>query len=290
MTTHRPKRNYSQDEIGKLINESQKKVDYINRIIDSDIHFNMITESNSPLKDKYKYLGNDFNINSKNHFQQNHEKIKNINLDNSSRSRYYINGNSNYTEDNKGYNINSNILSYSLNVNKPFHREKKHFPLINNSGNFFRKENQHLNRRKFINSFGYTNSDSNYQNIRKYRYNRKSDDYNREEFKSNRNYVNRHYPVRNLGRSNSMVNISNDFPKLNGVQNKFFRNNIISDENKFNKIEHFNSRNEKHYNPRRYDYENSRYGDITYNYYLNEPMRGDISSDWKFPPLYRYNS
>ena len=87
-----------------------------------------------------------------------------------------------------------------------------------------------------------------------------------------------------------MVNISNDFPKLNGVKNKLFRNNIISDENKFNKIEHFNSRNEKHYNPRRYDYENSRYGDNTYNYYLNEPMRGDISSDWKFPPLYRYNS
>ena len=93
-------------------------------------------------------------------------------------------------------------------------------------------------------------------NIRKYRYNRKSDDYNGEEFKSNRNYEKRYYPDRNLGRSNSMVNISNDFPKLNGV-----RNNIISDENKFKKIEYFNSRNEKHYNPRRYDYENSRYGD-----------------------------
>ena len=42
------------------------------------------------------------------------------------------------------------------------------------------------------------------------------------------------------------------------------------------------------YTPFRGDYENSRYGDYTYNYYLNSPMRGDVSEDWKFPPQYYY--
>ena len=42
------------------------------------------------------------------------------------------------------------------------------------------------------------------------------------------------------------------------------------------------------YSPYRGDYGNSRYGDYTYNYYLNSPMRGDVSEDWKFPPQYYY--
>ena len=43
------------------------------------------------------------------------------------------------------------------------------------------------------------------------------------------------------------------------------------------------------YSPYRNDYGNSRYGDETYNYYLNGPMRRDISEDWKFPPIYYYH-
>ena len=46
----------------------------------------------------------------------------------------------------------------------------------------------------------------------------------------------------------------------------------------------------KYYNPNRFDYKGSRYGDYSYNYYLNAPMRGDKSQSWKFPPLYYYNS
>ena len=46
----------------------------------------------------------------------------------------------------------------------------------------------------------------------------------------------------------------------------------------------------KYYSPKRNDYRGSRYGDYSYNYYLNAPMRGDKSQNWKFPPLYYYNS
>ena len=44
----------------------------------------------------------------------------------------------------------------------------------------------------------------------------------------------------------------------------------------------------RHYSPHRFDYLDSKYGDHTYNYYLNAPMRGDRSEDWKYPPQYYY--
>ena len=44
----------------------------------------------------------------------------------------------------------------------------------------------------------------------------------------------------------------------------------------------------RHYSPFRNDYDRSRYGSYTYNYYLNAPMRGDISEDFKYPPQYYY--
>ena len=42
------------------------------------------------------------------------------------------------------------------------------------------------------------------------------------------------------------------------------------------------------YSPYRNDYDGSRYGSYIYNYYLNAPMRGDISEDFKYPPQYYY--
>ena len=44
----------------------------------------------------------------------------------------------------------------------------------------------------------------------------------------------------------------------------------------------------RHYSPFRNDYQGSRYGSYTYNYYLNAPMRGDISEDFRYPPQYYY--
>lgn len=38
------------------------------------------------------------------------------------------------------------------------------------------------------------------------------------------------------------------------------------------------------------DYQKSRFGDYTYNYFLNAPMRANITEDWKYPPKYYYNS
>ena len=44
----------------------------------------------------------------------------------------------------------------------------------------------------------------------------------------------------------------------------------------------------RYYSPYRNDYAGSRFGSYTYNYYLNAPMRGDISEHFKYPPQYYY--
>ena len=68
---------------------------------------------------------------------------------------------------------------------------------------------------------------------------------------------------------------------------------ILYDDTKINKIRPYyfykdNNILYSKYSPYRNDYGNSRYGDQTYNYYLNEPMRSDVSKDWRYPPKYYY--
>ena len=50
--------NYSKNDLRKLILESERRAKFLNRIIDDDIHLNMVSESNSPLKEKYKSMDN----------------------------------------------------------------------------------------------------------------------------------------------------------------------------------------------------------------------------------------
>jgi len=82
---------------------------------------------------------------------------------------------------------------------------------------------------------------------------------------------------------------------INLLKNKMLRNEPIYNGNDCSGNSYIlkNKSNifpkEKHYHPQRYDYKGSRYGDYIYNYYLNSPMRGDISEDWRFPPIYYYN-
>lgn len=52
-----------------------------------------------------------------------------------------------------------------------------------------------------------------------------------------------------------------------------------------NQYEQYNYNRDYH---KRYSDYHSRYGDNIYNYYLNEPMRGDKKEEWKEPPLYYY--
>ena len=151
-------RNYSQNDIRKLMYQGQRKADYINRILDTDVLINMASESNSPLEEKPKYLRNRFilNINKYNFKEKNQlyerNEIYNNNMNNSVRGHNYLDQsyneifNNNYKSrdneynNNYNYNIceNNNDLNNSMILNKPFHRERRHFPLINNKGNFLK--------------------------------------------------------------------------------------------------------------------------------------------------------
>ena len=290
MYRHRYRRNNSQVNLTKLISESQSKADYLNKIIDNDIYFHMMTESNSSLKDKERYFRNDYNINNKNYLDSKSQILIINDANKLNTTRIYRKENQNFLEETNDDYINDS-LDYSLNINKPFHREKKHFPLINNNGNFFKKEYllSLLNKRKNINNS--SNNQRYYKNSLYKDYN-KFNNFGRQEFKSFKNNRNINKSMMNLGRSNSMLNISSNLPKIK-IKNKFIQNikkNTYNNTKDINEDDELNnSKNEKHYSPRRFDYEGSRFGDVTYNFLLNEPMRGDISSDWKFPPLYYYD-
>lgn len=287
--------NYSQNDIKKLLKQGQRKADYINRIIDTDIHINMAAECNKSINEKSKYLRNNYDMN--NHKKNNRENNLRYNIDNSDiniyKREYYIrnyynkqifkNPNYNKKEEynyNYEYDMNNNFTN-SLNLNKPFHRERRHFPLINNKGNFF----------KIITPFLVGNTGKKYSLKNQ---NEIYDIYYKDNYNSNQNYYNKNENKmtkilgERLRRNNSMRNMPVNHPNIrdniimNGNQKEYGENISYSMGNEL-------SRKYKYYNPYRYDYEGSRYGDNTYNYYLNAPMRGDISADWKYPPLYYYN-
>ena len=53
-------------------------------------------------------------------------------------------------------------------------------------------------------------------------------------------------------------------------------------------IQEENSDESIRFHPHWQDYDRSKFGDNTYNFFLNGPMRGDVAEDWKYPPQYYY--
>lgn len=98
MNNHYFARNYSESDLMRLINEGEKKRNYINRLIDTGIHINMISESNLPLEQRIKYARNEYNINEKNYFNNNIDSYNNN-----------INQNNNYKINNIKQTFRNNI-------------------------------------------------------------------------------------------------------------------------------------------------------------------------------------
>ena len=261
------KRNYSQDDLLKLINERQNKALYINKALDTDIHINMTIESNSPLKEKEKYFRNYQAV--KNILDSKTER-KNNNFNYINKRYYYNNENQNNAD------INNNV-NYSLNLNKPFHRERKHFPLINNSGNFFLNKNYNLisNTDKLI----IRNNQNNYMEKFNNQSRNRNNEYNEDKHKfygllNDKNSINK-----NIRRNNSMIDIQNNLPKINEKNHR-----INSEINK-----NYEEINEYNY-PKKYISNQQRFADDEYKYLINKSMKGDISLKCKYPPIYSYNN
>ena len=275
------KKNYSQDDLRKLINESQKKNIILNKIINRDIYSNMISESYSSLKEKEKYLRKCYRVNNNSNILSNSQNMKIKNFHKIYNPRYYINENEKiYPNKLSQSYINNNINNI---INKTLNGEKKHFPLLTNQGSYLKIVNHHLipntERLKLI----------------------KKDDDKIENKKNNEVFsptnlkgrLIQRYKDYNKGGIKTYRNRGN----INLLRNKMLRNEPFYNGNDYSGNSYIlkNKSNifpkEKHYHPQRYDYKASRFGDDTYNYYLNEPMSVEVRGiDWKFPPLYGYNS
>ena len=289
MINHNLQRNYSENDLKNIITERRRRADLINKLIDNDIHMNMISESNSTLKDREKLFKNSLSLNNKKHLNNDYQDKSYIN----NNSQIYYNQNKLLNDDLNNYNDNTfnnneiqninkmifNSYRNPNNLNKPFHCERRHFPLINNNGNFFK------NISKFL--VGNTNNNKllPFQNNKRNSNNNNNYDKNRR----NENNIKAYETPTIIKKSSSMVNIP-----LNPLKSSSNRKNNINNINEYSEkisysIGNDGSKQFKYYNPKRFDYEGSRFGDKTYHYYLNSPMRGDISSNWKFPPIYYYN-
>ena len=261
------RKNYSQDDLRKLINESQKINSLINRIINKDIYFNMVSESNRPLREKENYIKKCYRI-------KNYYPIYN-------NSRYYLN-------DNKKINnnqINRSYIDNRNNYNKYLFGEKKHFPDLTNKS-CLKILNHHLipttERLKLI----------------------KRDDNNFENDKNNEIYSNRANDscLRKYNFFNGSGIRSYNYGKINSLRNnqrnirkKILKMQPITEDVDYSKRYNLNHNsinypNESQYYPRRCNYVKKRFDDESYNLYSNRSMIGDIRNDnEKFPPLYNYN-
>ena len=103
------------------------------------------------------------------------------------------------------------------------------------------------------------------------------------------NYYDKVYPKNNRYNLNE---IKQDFHTKSAVSQTIPDYILYDDKgNKLRPYYFYDNNNIKYnqYNSYKNDYGNSRFGDQTYDYYLNGPMRSDISKDWRFPPQYYYN-
>ena len=195
---------------------------------------------------------------------------------------------------------------------------------INKYSNYSEKiRNNYENISINNNTINYNNSNSNYIMNNNNKIINNNNDYNRnnygvsrsQQIPNNRNYINKNnYNINNnydmnnqmmfndmnkpIRRNNSDFKyIQNRYNNREGVENNRYYDRETRENNRHYYLRKpiDNNKGEdvvegyRHYSPERNDYHGSRYGGYIYNYYLNAPMRGDKSEDWRFPPLYYYD-
>ena len=293
-----PKSQRFQNENATIYRVSPYHYQYISRLSSDNSKDNIINN----YKKDYNYQEDNINGDQSYNIER-ERKFKNYNqyIDSRSINRHlnYLERNDNYKKDNRinrnfrnynqiqsygqiknnNYNLRQskdtnikyqlpNSLSYRENRNKRYSDYNNEIPF---------PKNEQIDNRNFINS----NNFSTYNNYRN-NYN-DNNNQNREE---NKKFI--------MKRNNSDLDFvnNNNYNNDRFLQNERYRNQIQREYEQNDNYENMEKRayNEKrnYYSPEKNDYKGSRYGDYIYNYYLNSPMRGDISEDWRFPPIYYY--
>ena len=265
----------------------------------------------SRIKDDYNENKNDYNANRNYYANNNNYQVDKNNGDQSynfEREREYnqflnsrtLNRHQNFLERHDEYN-KSNIINRKSSEIKPYNRiNNNYINEYNFKRNYDRNKkyqtpNQYLFRennrtRNILNNSNYYQLKGRYPEENNNLYNK--NDIQNEQLIMKKNYdniISRQEKGRYmLRRNNSDMNFSYNNNRLLENERYLDKKEPIYDFDKTQE-ENLIFRRKKYYNPNNNDYKRSRYGDYTYNYYLNSPMRGDISEDWRFPPVYNFS-
>ena len=291
-----------QNENPTIYRVSPYHYQYISRLQDDDNNSN--GNNNIYLRD-YNYQ-EDKNNGDQSYNIERERRFKNYNqyINSKSINRHlnYLERNDDYKKDNIKINNNINNNNYN-NINTYNNLNKK----IDNINDYNLRKNNYMNiKYKTPNEYSYREK----RNNRYSNFNNELLLEQKEQIRNNNDDISNYRTLRNsyninnnqrrdekrryiMRRNNSDLNfVYNNYNKDRFIENERYRN---QSQNKYEPNEYYDnigikSYNEKrnYYNPERNDYKGSRYGDYTYNYYLNGPMRGDVSKDWRFPPIYYY--
>ena len=291
-----------QNENPTIYRVSPYHYQYISRLQDDD---NNSTGNNNIYLRDYNYQ-EDKNNGDQSYNIERERRFKNYNqyINSKSINRHlnYLERNDDYKKDNIKINNNINNNNYN-NINTYNNLNKK----IDNINDYNLRKNNYMNiKYKTPNEYSYREK----RNNRYSNFNNELLLEQKEQIRNNNDDISNYRTLRNsyninnnqrrdekrryiMRRNNSDLNfVYNNYNKDRFIENERYRN---QSQNKYEPNEYYDnigikSYNEKrnYYNPERNDYKGSRYGDYTYNYYLNGPMRGDVSKDWRFPPIYYY--
>lgn len=168
-----------------------------------------------------------------------------------------------------------------------------------------------VNKRSYSNDMSYSKQPNQISNERGTNYYRNSysSNYNnnyQNDYQPNQRYQGNYYTAdesKSYGRRENNLPSSVDYNINNRLSPSGYRDNQYekSDYETDRGVSEYRNKYTPHhsrlykyypenrvYSPYRNDYLQSRFGDYTYNYFLNAPMRGDISEDWRYPPQYYY--
>ena len=291
-----------QNENPTIYRVSPYHYQYISRLQDDDNNSN--GNNNIYLRD-YNYQEDKnngdqiYNIERERRFKNYNQYINSKSIN---RHLNYLERNDDYKKDNIKINNNINNNNYN-NINTYNNLNKK----IDNINDYNLRKNNYMNiKYKTPNEYSYREK----RNNRYSNFNNELLLEQKEQIRNNNDDISNYRTLRNsyninnnqrrdekrryiMRRNNSDLNfVYNNYNKDRFIENERYRNQsqIKYEPNEYYDNIGIKSYNEirNYYNPERNDYKGSRYGDYTYNYYLNGPMRGDISKDWRFPPIYYY--
>ena len=204
-------------------------------------------------------------------FQSSSQLIMSNNKDNYRYSQHYTTPNNNMPQ----YNKHVNQLSLNTESTYDYAHQYQMYP-PNNSSNYNNYYNNRINNNEQQHYSNTIDTNDYYYSNNQYRpYSTRMNN----EYVSDDNYNDYHPHSLPQSQSNPSFRV--------------YRDNLSYHNNKINirkPPKYYNDNIIYHkYSPERKDYNKSRFGDYTYNYYLNAPMRGNYSEDWRFPPQYYYN-